>query len=1378
MRSRTPSFWIAMACVCAVATAVAVASEGSGADTKRAAAGEAAVGTEPAGGEDSGIWMEPPVLLSPDVPVHRVVVVGGPGGGTAVTGAVSSLGTTCEEDPSAVYCNTLGPAAFAPSEALATARIADDIALAGVGGCVLDRYVIRVTGDRNGDGSGTALGAYTVDFGLYEACPGAGARDPIEDTEGQVTVPAEEAGIIKEIVFHPSFGANVALPPNLYLGVRFSRDLCGTVVGAPATLGFSADRFDFPGFPCAAGLGGFPYGPHASFYAEIYVEGDCPDAFVGYKNSNHSGTHYSAGVRARFADDVRLGVIDCNMVAYEIAHKGDGIIGADLRSFLSNTDPDRGGLIPGTTLYCFSTGSDVQVCRKELETPIPLPPSAFYVTYQTSSGYTGPLQTCKRANPGDTANFFLVYAAGEWRPQEFDSGCWGGFELTIFCEDIPPIGACCDMTLTDQDGEAVCRDNLPQMNCANPSPLLWKEDRECASTCIGGDNAGEPCTRQADCPEGICPGPFNHPCGVAACCKPEGGCQNLTENECFAVEPVDRPRMYQRDQFCGESGQRCPIPACLAREGECTLPREAFCVAGDRHGLECHPFVYPTECPGQTCLGGPRDGEDCNPDNQCPDGGECVDFICDGGSNNGGACNPNVECLPGGECTLGLCIGDVGCENPFCCTSVCQQPGFAYCCQEYWDELCAAETFRVCEQPPSNDNCSSPDPRDGARLVDIPSFAESDGIHSTVGPGEPGFCCNVGHECCPDLQPGSRGTATVWYKFVAPANGECEGGERAGQFCDPNAADPENPVDGCPDGPDEGTCQWLPVSVGLDTCCSVARGGTVEDPGGWVQDTLLQVFALSEPDRGLCGDDLTVCSVSLQDCPDGSPCEFDEVYACETLIPIACSDDEETCSCQGIPQPTRSKACARDLVPGETYYVSVGAKTNRLNAEFDAYIDRGVYKLRVWSPCAGDHLMDNDLTGNAELLAGEHIEVPFDISGEAFNRAPATFDCPGPPVTCFDVTRIMMNDVWYEWTAPCDGKVTIQTCGFDEQGEPSDDFTDDTTMVVYDGCETPVVIGTELACRYFEPSPCFLGSKVEDLDVTQGNCYKIRLGGRLGMTHDDQGDPIDGDLRIDVVCCTCGEDADCDDGLFCNGPERCPDDECTCFVGTSPCFGATPYCDEDNDVCAACLTDDHCPVGENCVDYSCVVPCPVGAVAFLDPPSGVVDARQPNLPADAGVRQGIDTLLASGPAGAANNWFDCWSLCETAVDGSPNAITNVSDNGDGTYTVTLDRTISTGAVTTITYHADDGVDHQGVFTSHPANVNGDSQATPTDILKVIDYINGVGGPSPWGLYCEDVDQSGALGPPDILRTIDLLNGAGVFDPWLNTPLPECGVCCP
>lgn len=150
-------------------------------------------------------------------------------------------------------------------------------------------------------------------------------------------------------------------------------------------------------------------------------------------------------------------------------------------------------------------------------------------------------------------------------------------------------------------------------------------------------------------------------------------------------------------------------------------------------------------------------------------------------------------------------------------------------------------------------------------------------------------------------------------------------------------------------------------------------------------------------------------------------------------------------------------------------------------------------------------------------------------------------------------------------------------------------------------------------------------------------------------------------------------------------------------------------------------------------------------------------------------------MLVEAPAGA--GYRHCWSLCETTVDGSPNVITDIVDKGDGTFVIALDRPISAGAVTVISYHDNDGVGHPGVFTSHPGNVNGDSRGTPADVLFLVDVINGVR-EAPWGEYSADCDHGGAVGPPDILCTIDLLNGAASFDPWLSSPLPSGGICQP
>jgi V8-like Glu-specific endopeptidase len=60
----------------------------------------------------------------------------------------------------------------------------------------------------------------------------------------------------------------------------------------------------------------------------------------------------------------------------------------------------------------------------------------------------------------------------------------------------------------------------------------------------------------------------------------------------------------------------------------------------------------------------------------------------------------------------------------------------------------------------------------------------------------------------------------------------------------------------------------------------------------------------------------------------------------------------------------------------------------------------------------------------------------------------------------------------------------------------------------------------------------------------------------------------------------CQNNADCDDGLFCNGAETCDGGSCT--AGTDPCPGED--CDEANDVCLPLVCNDNgtCESGEDC----------------------------------------------------------------------------------------------------------------------------------------------------------------------------------------------------
>jgi len=185
--------------------------------------------------------------------------------------------------------------------------------------------------------------------------------------------------------------------------------------------------------------------------------------------------------------------------------------------------------------------------------------------------------------------------------------------------------------------------------------------------------------------------------------------------------------------------------------------------------------------------------------------------------------------------------------------------------------------------------------------------------------------------------------------------------------------------------------------------------------------------------------------------------------------------------------------------------------------------------------------------------------------------------------------------------------------------------------------------------------------------------------------------------------------------------------------------------------------------------------CQCGEVRWLDPPDGVIDARRPHSPHAMGQAQGIDELLVAAPSHHADP--ECWILCETGDTGVTNAVVDVINNSDGTYTLVLDRPVTSDAVTTVSYVADTGEIATGTFTSHPANVNGDAAADTLDISTMIDALNGT--PPAWGSYGTDCDHSGSTTPADLLCVIDLLNGGDDFDPgWNGTSRPTADGSCP
>ena len=546
---------------------------------------------EGTGGERVSVGVSP-ALLDPHLSFQRVVV----GADGVIRGAAADEGGVAGEGERLIYSNTLGIHAinFPTNQ-----PVSDDIATTALNGCALTRYRFKVLGKVLPSG---ASGAYTVTYGLYTNCPlavgsNSATRDlvRIPGTEGVLSFPDDGPRLIEHVV--PA-GTPVALPSNVYLGIRFNRGNCGTVVGAPASIGYSGDIWDFPGFPCNGWLGGFPDMPHASFWLEMFGSDTCADSFVGYKAQRPSGGTATLGANIQGVDDVQLFVDDCQMVGYEVVVRGVGFYTFDLRR-----ECDGQGIAGTERTFQVNVGTTplLQVARFPIQPPIPLMTDSLYVRFKCSSNSAGAVITGIPPIIGSSdVNYFTTGVDG-CDPVIATQGVHGAVNLAITCAGRLPPGACCDPYLTECTGGVdTGKRCLSNTDCSAPGT--------CESVCRQ--------TTEANCPfpppdsdlrpqwqqgEACDPNPFfPEVCGVAACChkKPNPSnpnildevCENLTNNECNSAPPLDQPREWQIGAYCAVGAQHCPTNPCLGRNG-------CVCVTSP---CPCDP-CYPDFPPDQGC---------------------------------------------------------------------------------------------------------------------------------------------------------------------------------------------------------------------------------------------------------------------------------------------------------------------------------------------------------------------------------------------------------------------------------------------------------------------------------------------------------------------------------------------------------------------------------------------------------------------------------------------------------------------------------------------------------------------------------------------------------------------------------------------------------
>jgi hypothetical protein len=130
---------------------------------------------------------------------------------------------------------------------------------------------------------------------------------------------------------------------------------------------------------------------------------------------------------------------------------------------------------------------------------------------------------------------------------------------------------------------------------------------------------------------------------------------------------------------------------------------------------------------------------------------------------------------------------------------------------------------------------------------------------------------------------------------------------------------------------------------------------------------------------------------------------------------------------------------------------------------------------------SGSYTPPNDNCANATTLQ-EGVTY--------FNSTNASTDGPDEPGNCTNLGYSQIgNDIWFKWTAPSNGDITVDTCG----------SSFNTKIAVYAGC--PSAPNSAITCND-DGSGCSLGLQTSDLTFTgvAGTTYLIRVGGFNGAT--------------------------------------------------------------------------------------------------------------------------------------------------------------------------------------------------------------------------------------------------------------------------------------
>jgi Ca2+-binding RTX toxin-like protein len=188
-------------------------------------------------------------------------------------------------------------------------------------------------------------------------------------------------------------------------------------------------------------------------------------------------------------------------------------------------------------------------------------------------------------------------------------------------------------------------------------------------------------------------------------------------------------------------------------------------------------------------------------------------------------------------------------------------------------------------------------------------------------------------------------------------------------------------------------------------------------------------------------------------------------------------------------------------------------------------------------------------------------------------------DC-NDDVFCDGVETCNADGVCVEGTSPC---AEGETCN--EEADRCDECAtdaecDDSDVCTTDACTAGDCVNTAVEGCCNEDADCDDGTFCNGAEACVDNAC---VAGTEPCT-DNEFCAEEADS-----CVQCLFDADCDDGVFCNGAETCSD-TFTCEAGTAPCT-ETQTCDEVTDVCndtPTCTDDAGCDDSDACTTDTCV----------------------------------------------------------------------------------------------------------------------------------------------------------------------------------------------